>query len=419
MTTLQANPDASASMGEAISVRLTSLAAFSDEDRALTRLYLSPAHRKAADLVIRSMRDAGMSARIDSVGNVVGRYEADRSQARTLIVGSHIDTVRRAGSYDGNLGVVTAIETIDRLHREGRRQLPSRSWHLATRRASAFPRRSGGRARWPASSTRPSSMSAMRLEFRAGRRSLHSGVTRAASQRRRGHLKTLSVTSKYISSRAQCLNLRTGRSEWSRRSAARAAARSGSSAKSAHAGATPMPLRRDALAAAAVMISAIESRARAGPELVATIGRLEIAHPAANTVPGAVSFALDVRAPDDAVRKAAVRDITERIAEIAQSRGVQAQVDMRYDAPSSLSDPALSDGLAASIEQLGLTVRRLLGHDAMAFRVRIPFGTLFVRCRGGVSHNPTEYVAPEDIDIGARVLLDFIERLAPASNKEV
>ena len=121
MTTLHANPDASASMGEAISVRLTSLAAFSDEDRALTRLYLSPAHRKAADLVIRWMRDAGMSARIDSVGNVVGRYEADRSLARTLILGSHIDKVRRAGSYDGNLGVVTAIETIDRLHSEGRR----------------------------------------------------------------------------------------------------------------------------------------------------------------------------------------------------------------------------------------------------------------------------------------------------------
>jgi allantoate deiminase len=95
---------------------------------------------------------------------------------------------------------------------------------------------------------------------------------------------------------------------------------------------------------------------------------------------------------------------------------------MRYDAASSPSDPALSDGLAASIEQLGLTVRRLpsgAGHDAMAFRGRISFGMLFVRCRGGVSHNPAEYAAPEDIDIGARVLLDFIERLAPATNKGV
>ena len=105
----------------AISARLTKLAALTDEDGALTRLYLSPAHRSAADLVIQWLREAGMSARVDSVGNVVGRYEAERPHARTLMLGSHIDTVRRAGSYDGNLGVVTAIEIVDRLRRQGRR----------------------------------------------------------------------------------------------------------------------------------------------------------------------------------------------------------------------------------------------------------------------------------------------------------
>ena len=186
--------------------------------------------------------------------------------------------------------------------------------------------------------------------------------------------------------------------------------------ESAHAGATPMPLRRDALAAAAVMISAIESRARAEPDLVATVGRLEIAHPAANTVPGSVSFTLDVRAPDDAVRNTAVRDITGSIAETARSRGVRAEIEMGYEAPSSLCDPALSRALANSVQRLGLETRRLpsgAGHDAMAFRGRIPFAMLFVRCRGGVSHNPAEYAAPEDIDTGARVLLDFIRTLSP------
>lgn len=180
-----------------------------------------------------------------------------------------------------------------------------------------------------------------------------------------------------------------------------------------------MPLRRDALAAAAVMISAIEHRARAEPELVATVGRLEIAHPAANTVPGAAGFTLDVRAPADVVRKAAVRDIGDTVAEIARLRGVQAEIEMGFEAPSSLSDSALSNGLAASVERLGLTVRRLpsgAGHDAMAFRGRIPFAMLFVRCRGGVSHNPAEYAAPEDIDVGAKVLLDFVERLTPANS---
>ncbi len=117
----QVTPDMAGSMGAAIVDRLTKLATVSDEESGLTRLYLSPAHRKAADLVLEWMRDAGMSARIDAVGSVIGRYEADRPNARTLILGSHIDTVRQAGAYDGNLGVVTAIEVVRRLHAEGRR----------------------------------------------------------------------------------------------------------------------------------------------------------------------------------------------------------------------------------------------------------------------------------------------------------
>ena len=108
-------------MGEAIFARLAELAKLSDEEGAVTRLYMSPAHRKAADLVSAWMREAGMAARVDAVGNVVGRTQGDGPHARTLILGSHIDTVRRAGAYDGNLGVVTAIDVVDRLRRQGRR----------------------------------------------------------------------------------------------------------------------------------------------------------------------------------------------------------------------------------------------------------------------------------------------------------
>src|SRR5580658_6310981 len=110
------SPNEAGSMGAAIVDMLTKLAAISDEDSGLTRLYLSPAHRKAADLMLEWMREAGMSARIDAVGSVIGRYEADRPNARTLILGSHVDTVRQAGAYDGNLGVATAIEVVRRLH---------------------------------------------------------------------------------------------------------------------------------------------------------------------------------------------------------------------------------------------------------------------------------------------------------------
>ncbi len=420
MTEGRTNPDASASMGDSISARLTRLAAFSDEEGAVTRLYLGAAHRKAADLVMQWMRDAGMSARIDSVGNVVGRYEADRPHARTLILGSHIDTVRRAGSYDGTLGVITAIEIVDRLRRQGRRM----SFAIEV---VAFGDEEG--VRFPSTLGGARALAGLFDEATLNERDPE-GISRREAlvafgcdpQRIAGEARPPENIVGYVE-----VHIEQGPVlESENRPVGVVTAISGASrgeirilGESAHAGATPMPLRRDGLAAAAVMISAIESRARTAPDLVATVGRLEIAHPAVNTVPGAVSFTLDVRSPDDAVRKAAVRDIIENVAEIARSRSVQAAVEVTYEAPSSRCDPALSDALAASMERLGLAARRLpsgAGHDAMAFSGRIPFAMLFVRCRGGVSHNPAEYAAPEDIDIGARVLLDFVEQLAPVNS---
>ena len=322
--------------------------------------------------------------------------------------------------YDGNLGVVTAIEVVDRLRKQG-------GWLPFAVEVVAFGDEEG--VRFPSTLGGSRALAGLFDEATLDERD-EEGISRREALAAFGCDPTL------IAAEARPLENLIGYVEvhieqgpvleYENRPVGVVTAISGASrgevrivGESAHAGATPMPLRRDALAAAAVMISAIERRAQAEPELVATVGRLEIAHPAANTVPGAARFTLDVRAPDDAVRKAAVRDIGDSVAEIARLRGVQAEIEVGYEAPSSLSDPALSDGLAASIERLGLTVRRLssgAGHDAMAFRGRIPFAMLFVRCRGGVSHNPAEYAAPEDVDIGAKVLLDFVERLMPRTH---
>jgi allantoate deiminase len=136
------------------------------------------------------------------------------------------------------------------------------------------------------------------------------------------------------------------------------------------------------------------------------------------SIPGAVAFTLDIRSPDDRARKAALRDIVDRVEEIARGRGVEARIDITYEATACRSDVHLSNALAAAVKRLGLTERRLpsgAGHDAMAFDGRIPFAMLFVRCRGGISHNPAEYASPDDIEIGARVLLDFIDHLAPTN----
>jgi allantoate deiminase len=415
----QVTPDMAGSMGAAIVDRLTKLATVSDEEGGLTRLYLSPAHRKAADLVLEWMRDAGMSARIDAVGSVIGRYEADRPNARTLILGSHIDTVRQAGAYDGNLGVVTAIEVVRRLHAEGRRApFAIEVAAFGDEEGLRFPSTLGG-SRALAGRLDPAILDERDAEGVSRRDALVAfgcDPTRIAEEGRRprdvvGYVEAHIEQGPVLEAENRPVGIVTAINGASRGEVKL-------TGESGHAGAVPMSLRHDAIAAAAAMVSAVESRAATDQDLVATVGRLEIAHPATNTIPGAVAFTLDIRSPDDRARKAAVSDIIDRLEEIARARGVGARIDIGYEATACRSDPHLSNALAAAVKRLGMPERRLpsgAGHDAMAFDGRIPFAMLFVRCRGGVSHNPAEYASPDDIDIGARVLLDFIDHLAPAN----
>jgi allantoate deiminase len=252
-------------MGEAISDRLASLDAVSDEDGALTRLYLSPAHRKAADLVTRWMREAGMSARIDSVGNVVGCYEAARPHAKTLLLGSHIDTVRRAGSYDGNLGVVTALEIVDRLRKQGRR-LPFAVEVVAfgDEEGVRFPSTLGG-SRALAGLFDETTLDERDVEGISRRQALAAfgcDPARIAAEARLleniiGYVEVHIEQGPVLESENRPVGVVTAISGASRGEVRIVG-------ESAHAGATPMPLRRDALAAAAVMISAIERRAPGG-----------------------------------------------------------------------------------------------------------------------------------------------------------
>ena len=181
-----------------------------------------------------------------------------------------------------------------------------------------------------------------------------------------------------------------------------------------HAGTVPMPMRKDALAAAAEMLLAVEERARARPNLVATVGQLEVPRSAPNTIPGRVRFTLDIRSPSDPEREKAVEDIKATLAAIAERRGVTQRFTPGHQAPAAHCDERLSDQLAAAALACGATPRRMpsgAGHDAMAFDKIIPFAMLFVRCRGGVSHNPDEFASPADIDIAARVLSTFLDRI--------
>jgi allantoate deiminase len=163
------------------------------------------------------------------------------------------------------------------------------------------------------------------------------------------------------------------------------------------------------------MILAVEARARAGRDLVATCGIVETPGGAVNVVAGRARLTLDVRSPDDGERRMAVADIERLVAEVAASRGVTASVDLPYDAPAAPCDPGLSEAIARAVAKNGIAPLHLpsgAGHDGMALRGKIPMAMLFVRCRGGISHNPAEYASPEDMGLAAQVLFDLLQDLA-------
>ena len=358
-----------------------------------------------------------MTTRIDALGSVVGRYRARDAGPLTLMLGSHIDTVRDAGRFDGPLGVLTAIEVVKAAAKSGKR------FPFAIE-VVAFGDEEGVRF---ASTLGGSKALAGRFDFKALDEVGDDGVSR------RQALKAFGANPARVSEEALSPDRALGYVEVHIEqgpvleqeglpvgivTAIDGVTRGTVEVDgvAGHAGTVPMPMRKDALAAAAEMLLAIEARARSQSNLVATVGKIEVPGSAANTIPGRVRFTLDIRSPSDQERLNAVRDIRNAIATIAQSRGVTAQFAIGHEVPAALCDQRLSDQLAKAVEAMGIKPRRLpsgAGHDAMAFDKVIPFAMLFVRCRGGVSHNPAEFASPDDIDVAARVLSAFLDGITP------
>lgn len=404
--------------GEAIAARLKALARFTDVPGEMTRLTLSPAHRAAAGEVAGWFRAAGLEdVHMDGTGSIVGRYAADRPGAKTLIIGSHIDTVRNAGIYDGNLGVLAGLAAVEQLHREGRR-LPCAIELIA------FADEEGVRFLSTLTSSKalagtfdPACLYDVDADGISRREALAAfgAPADAIAGLARDPAATLGYVEVHIEQGPvlEALGLPLGivtAIAGATRGVVRLEGQAG------HSGTLPMPMRHDALAAAAEIILEVERRGRADvapASLVATVGTLHIPGGAVNVVPGAVQFSIDVRSSDDAVREAAVADIAEEIARICTRRGIARDIAWGYEAPAAPCDPALQAGLAAAVESLGLTVHRLpsgAGHDAMVFRGLLPMAMLFVRSRNG-SHNPQEYAAPEDIGLAAKALHAFLTGL--------
>ncbi|MGH7210086.1 MAG: hydantoinase/carbamoylase family amidase, partial [Acetobacteraceae bacterium] len=185
-----------------------------------------------------------------------------------------------------------------------------------------------------------------------------------------------------------------------------------------HAGTVPMALRRDALAAAAEMILAIERIGRSTEDLVATVGRIEARPGAVNVIPGGAQFTIDIRSPSDPVRGAAIARIQRELEAIAEHRNLGVKLACSYAEEAATCAPWLVEQLAAAVERSGIKPRHLpsgAGHDGLAMVALCPIGMLFVRCAGGISHNPAEVITAEDAGVAVRVLVDFLRHLTPAA----
>ncbi|MGY2736835.1 allantoate amidohydrolase [Sphingomonas sp. UYP23] len=407
----------------AVRCDLLGVAPFSDLPDALYRGYLTPAHRAAVDQVGRWMVEAGMAVALDPTANLVGHYPGTIADAPALVIGSHLDSVRDGGCYDGPLGVMLGIECVAALHAEGRRlPFPIEIYGFGDEEGSRFP--AAMLTSRAVAGTLDGDLLAIRdadgvplataLRLFDGKSDLD---VASFHQARRPAGSTLAYLEAHIEQgpvlEAEGLAVGTVTGI-----AAQLRYRIAVSGTAGHAGTTSMPLRRDALAGAAEMLLAVEAIARAdASDLVATVGAIEALPGAANVIPGRVRFTLDVRAGDAARRDAAAEAILDRIHTIADTRGLDLAIERVHDLPASPCDTALMDLLDAATLAAGQSVRRLVsgaGHDAMVMAALCPTAILFLRCKGGISHNPAEQVAPADAQVALAVMLGFIERLGAA-----
>jgi allantoate deiminase/N-carbamoyl-L-amino-acid hydrolase len=394
------------------------LAGHSDQANGLTVAYLTRAHQTAAAEIAGWMIEAGMQVEIDAIGNVVGRYPSPAPAAKALITGSHFDTVKMGGKYDGRLGVLLPIAVVQRL-REHSIRLP---FHLDV---VAFAEEEGLRFRsgFLASSALigafdPVWLSAIDedgVTMRDAMRAAGLPATIEAIQslkrdpaRMLGYIEIHIEQGPVLLERGLPLGIVTSIAGGVRMNAIVEGVAS-------HAGTTPMPMRRDAVAAAAEMALAVESRCAQAPTLVGTVGTMSVPNGATNVVAGRCEFSIDIRAGDDATRDAAVDDVLRVCEAIANRRGVTVTFQRTMRVPCAPCSQALMEQLAASVERIGLTAFHMAsgaGHDAMMMARVTPACMLFVRCgNGGISHNPLETVAPADVDLAGLAFLDFLRNL--------
>jgi len=396
--------------------RCAELARITDEPGQLTRTFASPAMRRANKLVGAWMRAAGMTTRVDAIGNLIGHYAGQKPGAKILLLGSHLDTVRNAGKFDGPLGVVLAIVCVGNLHRQKVR-LPFAI------EVVGFADEEGVRYQ---TAYLGSKVLAGCFNERDLKRKDANGITMADAIKRFGgdpaKLKSARLNPQNLLGYVEVHIEQGPVLEQKNLAVGVVTAIAGQSrfnltfiGCAGHAGTVPMALRRDALCAAAEFILAAEKLARQSKGLVATVGRVHAEPGASNVIPGAVSLTLDVRHQKDSIRRASCAVLWKLARRIAGARQMKVEWQPVQQSASVPCSPQLSQRLKRAAQRHQREVATLpsgAGHDAAVTARITPTAMLFVRCKGGVSHHPAEWVKLADVHAAIEVLVDFIQTLA-------
>jgi len=416
------NDAVSTPLGDEIMAMHERLATFSDDEASLTCTYLRPAHISTADSIRDFMLAAGLEAEIDAVGNVVGRWRNGDAHAKTLVTGSHYDTVINGGRYDGRLGILLPIAVAQQLRQAGAKlncdlEIVGFAEEEGVRFKSTFLGSSAVAGSFDTAVLDNTDNDGIRM--RDAMRAVGHDPQRIQDIAREparlaGYVEVHIEQGPVLLEANRALGVVTAIAG-SVRSVVSITGHAG------HAGTVPMGSRRDAAAAAAEIILAVEKYCSTAAGLVGTVGKLEVPQGAINVIPGRCELSIDIRSGDDSVRDAAEAEVLGEIARIGARRRVQIDVRRVLRAAGAPCAQALQDQLAAAISRAGGDTAPLhlpsgAGHDAMKMATITPIGMLFVRCgNGGISHHPDETMTPSDADVAARVFSDFLLHFQPVT----
>ncbi|MGM9426369.1 2-oxo-4-hydroxy-4-carboxy-5-ureidoimidazoline decarboxylase [Hydrogenophaga sp. MI9] len=387
------------------------------EKGQLTVTYLTDAHRACAQRISHWMKDCGFDEiEIDAVGNVVGRYHAATPDAKYLITGSHYDTVRNGGKYDGRLGIFVPMACVQKLHTAGQRlpfgiEVVGFAEEEGQRYKATF--LGSGALTGHFDPAWLDQQDADGITMRAAMQ--HAGLCIADIPKlQRDPARYLGFIEVHIEQGPVLneLNLPLGIVTSINGSVRYLGEVIG---MASHAGTTPMDRRRDAAAAVAELILYAEQRAAQDGDSVATVGMLQVPNGSINVVPGACKFSLDMRAPTNAQRDALAQDVLAKLQEICDRRGMRHSLEETMRAAAAPSAPAWQARWEAAVTALGVPLHRMpsgAGHDAMKLHEVMPQAMLFVRGENsGISHNPLESSTADDMDLAVKAFDHVLQQL--------